>query len=77
MKTVPVHQDTFCNLKEAAGNRAVRKKLGRFLDRKLNWPRYGKIILSDDYEPYSFGFAAYTADGLGMCGVIILHGRDN
>lgn len=66
-----------CNLKEAAENRTVRKKLGRFLDRKLNWPRYGKIILSDDYEPYSFGFAAYTADGLGMCGGIILHGRDN
>lgn len=63
-------------LKEVAGNRTLRKKFGRFLDRNLGQQRYKRIVLTDDCEPYSFGFACYTAEGLGTCGGIILHGRD-
>ncbi|HBA49371.1 MAG TPA: hypothetical protein DCZ91_16565 [Lachnospiraceae bacterium] len=65
------------NLREVAGNRTVRKKFGRFISRKLNWPQYQRIVLSDDREPYSFGFAGYTTEGLGMCGGIILQGQDD
>lgn len=60
-------------LKEVAANRTVRRKFGRFLDRNLSRLRYKRVVLSDDCEPYSFGFACYTADGLGLCGGIILH----
>lgn len=64
------------NLKETVGNRAIRKKLGKFLDSRLNWPRYERIVLSDDFEPYSFGFAGYTPEGIGLCGAVIYNRRN-
>ena len=60
-------------LKEVAENKTVRKKFGRFLDRKLSRLQYKRIVLSDECEPYSFGFTCYTAEGPGLCGGIILH----
>ena len=60
-------------LREVAENKTVRKKFGRFLDRKLGRLQYKRIVLSDDCEPYSFGFTCYTAEGSGLCGGIILH----
>lgn len=62
-------------LKEVVGNRTVRKKFGRFIGRKLECQRCRKIVLTDDCEPYSFGFSCYTDEGLGMCGGIILQRR--
>lgn len=62
-------------LKEVAGNRAIRKKFGRFLGSRLSRMQYKRIVLTDDCEPYSFGFSCYTTEGLGMCGGIILQKR--
>lgn len=60
-------------LREVAENKTIRKKFGRFLDRKLSRLRYKRIVLSDESEPFSFGFTCYTAEGAGLCGGIILH----
>lgn len=65
------------NLKAVVANRMVRGKLGRFIDRNLNWVDYERILVTDDWLPYSFAFAGYTPYGRGICGGIILHGQDD
>lgn len=39
--------------------------------------RYGKIVLYDDSQPYSFFFEEYTPYGRGICGAVILHGIED
>lgn len=65
------------NLKAVAGKRALRKKLGRFLGCHFAWKSSRRIVVSDDFMPYSFCFREERADGGGMCGGIILHGQDD
>lgn len=65
------------NLKRVAGKKVVRKKLGKFLARNFNWYQTQKILVTDDFEPYSFFFEELRASGNGICGGIILHGREN
>lgn len=55
----------------------LRHKLGVFLDRHLQWPNTEKIVISDDFLPYSFFFTEYTPNGVGICGGIILHGQED
>ncbi len=66
------------NLKAVAETKALRKKLGKFLaDHFLRWKGSRQITVYDDFEPYSFFFKEQTPYGNGMCGGVILHGREN
>lgn len=61
------------NLHEVALRPVLRRKLGKVLDRHLQWKGTEKIIVYDDGQPFSFFFQEYTLDGSGICGGIILH----
>ena len=66
------------NLKAVAETKALRKKLGKFMgDHFLRWKGSRQITLYDDFEPYSFFFQEQTPYGNGICGGVILHGREN
>ena len=52
-------------------------KLGKFLDQHFNWYNYERIVLTDDYLPYSFFFEGYMVQGAKTCGGVILHGEEN
>ena len=66
------------NLKAAAETKALRKKLGKFMGNHfLRWKGSRQITVYDDFEPYSFFFQEQTPYGAGMCGGVILHGREN
>ena len=65
------------NLKAVADTPLLRSKLGRFLARNFNWPDCGRIVVTDDFAPYSFGFSSYTPYGRDICGGIILHGQED
>ncbi len=68
---------SFANLKEVAKVPLLRKKLGHFLAGNFNWTGYERIVITDDFVPYSFYFIGYTPYGKGICGGIILHGQEN
>lgn len=65
------------NLKAVADMPLLRRKLGKFLARNFNWTDYSRIVVTDDFVPYSFAFSGYTPYGSGLCGGIILHGQDD
>lgn len=65
------------NLKEVVNMPLLRKKLGRFLARNFNWTDYNRIVVTDDFVPYSFDFSGYTHYGREICGGIILHGQED
>lgn len=65
------------NLREVTRQKTVRKKLGRFLDQNFNWTSARKIVITDDFEPYSFFFEEILESGTGICGGIILHNRED
>ncbi len=65
------------NLKQVAGEKTLRKKLGKFLSRNFDWYRTQKILITDDFEPYSFFFRELRESGAGICGGIILHSRED
>lgn len=65
------------NLKAVVGNPILRHKLGKFLDQHFNWYNYERIVLTDDYLPYSFFFEGYMVQGAKTCGGVILHGEEN
>ena len=65
------------NLKAVTGEKLLRKKLGKALWRHFAWKGSRQITIYDDFEPYSFFFREQTPYGTGICGGIILHGREN
>ncbi len=65
------------NLQAVAEIKVLRKKLGRFLDDHFAWKGSRRIVVYDDFEPYSFFFREETPGRTGICGGIILHGREN
>lgn len=65
------------NLREIVQKPILRKKLGRFLTAHFQWKDCKGIRIFDDFVPYSFCFEEHTAQGIGMCGGIILHGQEN
>ena len=65
------------NLKAVVENPMLRHKLGKFLDQHFNWYNYERIVLTDDYLPYSFFFEGYMVQGAKTCGGVILHGEEN
>lgn len=65
------------NLKDVVENRAIRRKLGKFLDRHFNWRDSDRIIVTDDFAPYSFFFTEMRGKIRGICGGIILHGQED
>ena len=65
------------NLKAVVGNPILRHKLGKFLDQHFNWYNYERIVLTDDYLPYSFFFEGYMVQGTKTCGGVILHGEED
>ena len=64
------------NLQAIINNHTLRKKLGRFLHKNFRWLHYQRIVLTDDYLPYSFFFTGYTPYGRGVCGGVILHQKN-
>ena len=64
-------------LHEVAQRPVLRHKLGKLLSQHFQWKRCEKIVIYDESLPFSFFFEEYTARGLGICGVIILHGTEN
>lgn len=65
------------NLKAVAEKKLLRKKLGKVLWQHFAWKGSKQITVYDDFEPYSFFFREETPYGAGICGGIILHGREN
>ena len=66
------------NLRAVAETKALRKKLGKFMGNHFQrWKGSRQITVYDDFEPYSFFFQEQTPYGAGMCGGVILHGREN
>ena len=65
------------NLKAVAEKKLLRKKLGKVLWQHFAWKGSKQITVYDDFEPYSFFFQEQTPYGTGMCGGVILHGREN
>ena len=55
----------------------LRKKLGKFLANYLAWKESVRIMVYDDFVPYSFFFREERANGGGMCGGIILHRQED
>ena len=65
------------NLKAVAEKKLLRKKLGKVLWQHFAWKGSKQITVYDDFEPYSFFFQEQTPYGTGICGGLILHGREN
>ena len=65
------------NLHAALGNGVIRRKLIRFLRDQFRWGNSEEIEIYDDFVPYSFFFREQTPYGAGICGGVILHGREN
>lgn len=65
------------NLQAVTEIKVLRKKLGRFLDGHFAWKGSRRIVVYDDFEPYSFFFREERIGGTGICGGIILHGRED
>lgn len=65
------------NHKAVVENPILRHKLGKFLDQHFHWYNYERIVLTDDYLPYSFFFEGYMVQGTKTCGGVILHGEEN
>ncbi len=58
-------------------NRVIRRKLEKFLGRHFNWRDSDRIIVTDDFAPYSFFFTEMRGKIRGICGEIILHGQED
>ena len=65
------------NLHAALSNRAVRRKLVRFLRDHFDWPGADQICLYDDFLPYSFFFQELRNGESGLCGGVILHDQQD
>lgn len=65
------------NLKEVISRPKLKHKFVKLLETGMCWKNYERIVLYDDFVPYSFLFIGYTPYGLGLCGGIILHGQEN
>lgn len=65
------------HLAEVVRIRTLRRKLGKFLDSHFAWKGGGKIVVSDDFVPYSFFFQEERDGRTGLCGGIILHGQED
>ena len=60
-----------------SGESYLAAQAGKFLDQHFNWYNYERIVLTDDYLPYSFFFEGYMVQGAKTCGGVILHGEEN
>ena len=65
------------NLREVAERKVQRKKLGKFLNNHFSWKGSRRIVVYDDFVPYSFFFREERLNGNGICGGIILHGQED
>lgn len=73
-------QLVFCeqrNLRAALAQKAVRRKLIRFLRDNFRWKQTDRICFYDVSLPYSFFFREFRLGHSGICGGVILHGQDN
>ena len=65
------------HLKEVVERPVLRKKLGKLLANHLEWRGSIRIMVYDDFVPYSFFFREERDNGTGLCGGIILHGQED
>lgn len=65
------------HLKDVVGMPMLRKKLGKLLANHLACGESLRVMVYDDFVPYSFLFREETAYGTGLCGGIILHGQED
>lgn len=61
----------------SAERKVLRRKLGRFLNNHFSWKGSRRIVVYDDFVPYSFFFQEERLNGNGICGEIILHGQED
>jgi len=76
-RTPKIEFESRRNLKAVMEHPKLRRKLGRFLSRNFQWNGSEKIVLYDDFLPYSFTFCEYRDHGQGIVGGIILHGQEH
>ena len=65
------------NLRAVAERKVLRRKLGKFLNNHFSWKGSRRIVVYDDFVPYSFFFQEERLNGNGICGGIILHGQED
>ena len=65
------------NLHAVVHNGIIRRKLVRFIRDNFNWPQYEKIVLYNDFLPYSFGFREYRYGHPTISGGLILHNQED
>lgn len=63
------------HLKVVSGNKFLRKRLSRAI-MCLGWKHTKRIIVYDDFAPYSFFYREEKDDGAWVCGRITLHMED-
>ena len=61
----------------SVSNTLLRHKLGLFLDQHFRWHGCNKVILTDEWIPYSFAFQSYTSARADICGGVILHQQED
>lgn len=64
-------------LQECLDNKAVRRKLVKFLRNNFIWPNSERIEFYTDFVPYSFCFQEFCGGKNVMCGGVILHGQED
>lgn len=58
-------------------NATIRHKLFRCLNSQFRWPDSDQICFYNDFAPYSFFFRETRRGQQGICGGLILHGRED
>ena len=58
-------------------HKAVRRKLIRFLRDNFQWGWSDEVRFYNDFLPYSFFFTEIRGGQQGICGGLILHGRED
>lgn len=65
------------NIRAAAENKWVRRKLAKCLRDNFRWQESESIQFYDDLVPYSFSFREIRNGQPRICGGLILHGQEN
>lgn len=65
------------NLRAVINEPQLRHKLGLALYRNFQWFGCQKVVLTDDFIPYSFYFRSYGVCGMDLCGGLILHNQQD
>lgn len=65
------------NIRAVARDKRVRRKLAKCLRDNFRWQESELVQFYDDFVPYSFSFREIRNGQPGICGGLILHGRED